>query len=144
MNSIMNNCYKYGRDNCLYFLLLLPFLEPQLFKTAGYEFIDQLYAAFKMISVILIAFIYIYKFEVKISFCLAIMIVLQAIIMISTIVNNGSLVRFAGPAITSIVMLMIGELINKGKWTQFMYMLRSLLLILVIINITEQIFRVFF
>lgn len=144
MYNFVNIRDKFDRYNCWYLLLLLPFLEPQVFKTSGYEFIDQIYAVFKMISAILITLVYLYKFKAKISLFVVLMIVFQLVIMVSTIVNNGSLIRFAGPAITAIVMLMIGELINKGKWTQFMYMLRSLLLILVIINITEQIFRVFF
>ena len=144
MGSFINSLDKYKRNNYLYLLLLLPFLEPQIFKTQGYEFMDQLYAGLKMISAFLIVIVYGYKFKAKISLFVGLMVTLQTVIMISTIVNDGSLVRFAGPAITAIVILMLGKLINKGKWIQFMLILRNLLLILVVLNVSEQVFRVFF
>ena len=33
-----------------YFCLLLPYLEPQIFKTAGYETYDRLYAVMILIN----------------------------------------------------------------------------------------------
>ena len=44
----------------IYFLLMLPFIEPQLFKNSGYESLDRAYAVGKAISAVIVIFIYIY------------------------------------------------------------------------------------
>ena len=71
------------------------------------------------------------------------MAVMQFWILASTIINNGSLTRFAGPAIISVVILMLGELIAKQNWLKFLELLRNFLMIFLIINFLSQLINYF-
>ncbi len=141
----VSNLIKYKLDYnlqiLLYFILMLPYLEPQIFKILGYETIDKLYALTKFLSAIIIILIYFFTRKCRISLFVTIQILLQVWILLSTVINAGSLTRFAGPAITSVVIVMLGELVSKKNWINFMIILRDFLFSLLIMNFALQLYN---
>lgn len=135
--------FVYPSIMLFYFGLLLPYLEPQIFKTAGYEAYDRLYAVMKLISALVVIVLYLYIKKLHFSKYVLTMTAMQLWIFASTIINNGSLTRFAGPAIISVVILMLGELIAKQNWLKFLVLLRNFLMILLIINFLSQLINFF-
>lgn len=95
----------------IYFFLMMPFIEPQLFKNSGYESLDRAYAVGKAISAVIVIFLYIYKKMGKVSLSVVLITLMQMMTFVCTLYNKGSFSRFMGPALTSIAVLMIGQLV---------------------------------
>ena len=102
--------------------ILIIFFEPQIFKEEsfiGVEYIDLIYKILKGISFLIVLIFYLYKIftdkSYKISKTIILITVLQFIMFISTIINSGSFTRFIGPAITTIVMALVAEILIKEK-----------------------------
>ncbi len=115
---------KGSKRNIFYIVIfiLIIYFEPQLFKEDCYSIlpkIDNVFKILKLIGFVIISIIYfcdnLYKDgKIKISKLLLCVIIFQLLGLISTCVNSGSVSRFVGPAITTIVMIMIAEwLIEK-------------------------------
>ena len=61
----------------IYFFLMMPFIEPQLFKNSGYESLDRAYAVGKAISAVIVIFLYIYKKMGKVSLSVVLITLMQ-------------------------------------------------------------------
>ena len=98
---------------------LIVFFEPQSFKEDYFPLlitVDSIYRIFKLILSYII--ITMYLLEKRISKAWTFMAIFQVIACLATVVNHGSLIRFVGPAITTLVMIACGEYIIKEKWLQ--------------------------
>lgn len=99
------------------FISLIIFFEPQMFKDVLID-IDKLYKILKIISFFIIGCIYFKENIVnrkRLSKILIAMVSFQIFGLISTIYNKGSITRFIGPAITTLCMIMIAELLIEHK-----------------------------
>lgn len=95
---------------------LIVFFEPQFFKEDSIEFaviIDNIYKFLKITCAVIISWKYIKN--KKMSKLVFLTIGLQGITFISTIINKGSMLRLVGPAITTVVMVMICEILIEKK-----------------------------
>lgn len=98
--------------NCLYVFSLVVFLEPQIFKENSFANVGYFDLIYKIIKLILFVFVFcVYLKKRKISLLVILALLLQLVLGISTIVNGGDIIRFIGPAITVVLMTMLGELI---------------------------------
>lgn len=127
-----------------YFIYLIPYIEPQMFKTPGYEIGDKIFLVLKLLSFFCIFIEYInYKIcrIKKYTWCIILMSCVQFAIFISTILNHGSLTRFLGPAIASISMLMLSDLIFSSNWKKCLKYIENYISILYVINLITHILR---
>ncbi|WP_044973686.1 O-antigen ligase family protein [Ruminococcus sp. HUN007] len=124
-----------------YFLLIIPYIEPQLFKTAGFDGIDTIFLVLKLICAMLISIEYIIVKKFKISRITILMFISQSAVVLSTILNNGSMKRCLGPAIISIVMIMLGELVFSTYWKNYLIILEKYLDILFLVHCITLILR---
>lgn len=128
-----------------YFLYLIPYMEPQIFKSPGYEIGDKVFLLLKLISFGFIAFEYFCYMLPKRSVLkkyTILMVFMQGTTLISTIYNNGSITRYLGPAIASVSMLFLGELLYYTKCQKFFYYIETYLGIFYVINLITYIMRV--
>ena len=137
----MKRAIKWLRNNAGLFLAL-AFFEPYIFVADYYsnlKTIDNFYSILKIA-----AFLYAIVFLVcnrnsskikKILKPLVSLIILQMIIIVSTIINNGDLTRGLGHSITMLAAFMTGAIIysseSSGRSTNF---LRKYLLLCLVIN----------
>lgn len=123
----------------LFAIMLMVFFEPQLFKAesfAGVEKIDFFYKIAKLACFAVVAFMYIKNNRLRISKLLLKIALLQMIMLASTIIYNGDLARFIGPAVTTVTMCMIGELlIDKKIFFPTLEVLNKYFIICFVINI---------
>ena len=127
----------------IYFLLMLPFIEPQLYKNTGYENIDRAYAVAKAMSAVIVIFLYLYKKMGKISLSILLITLMQMMVFICTLYNKGSFSRFTGPALTSIAVLIIGQLIMiNDSEIYFLEYIEGYLTLLIVIHLLEVIYNV--
>lgn len=132
-----------SKEFILLFFLILPFIEPQLFKVeADLQIVDRAFAIFKSISSLFIVLFYLRKFYFHFSKSVLLMTAVQFITLISTLYNKGSLTRYIGPALTSIVLIMLGELVLKIEWRKFLIALENILTLFFIINVFTLFFKV--
>lgn len=102
----------------LFAFMLIVFFEPQMFKENafdGVETVDFVYKILKLLSFGVTSILYLKENKFKISKLLLSIGVLQAVMLISTLIYSGDISRFAGPAITTVTMCMIAELLIKKK-----------------------------
>jgi len=125
-----------------YFILLLPFIEPQIFKTPGFEIIDKIYLVFKLVASLFIIIEYITKINFSATKYVIIMVFSQIVIFISTYLNNGSITRFLGPALISVVCIMLGELASKSNMKKFLVYIEKYLTLLFSMNLFTLILQV--
>lgn len=89
-------------------------MEPQIFKAdafVGVNNFDFIYKILKLVMFGIIFILYIKKSNNKISKLFIITVTLQTLFFISTILNNGDVFRFVGPALTTIIMVMLWEIL---------------------------------
>ena len=125
-----------------YFLLILPFIEPQLFKTAGFTAFDSLFLILKLFCAILIVVEYLVRVNVHTTKYVILMITTQSVTLISTIINNGSLKRCLGPVIIAVVMIMLGELVFRDNWKRYLIMLEWYFRFLFGLHIITSVLRI--
>lgn len=116
--------------NWLYFILLLPYTEPQSFKYN--EVSDSIFAAAKLVAFVLIAILYLRQRPSKFIFAAT---AFQGWIFISTVVERGSVSTFLGPAISLISTIMVFEMALKENSIQFLKWIRNLLTLYALINV---------
>lgn len=95
---------------------LIVFFEPQIFKEDIVNFatsVDNIYKILKISCAVIIFWNYLKN--KKISKLVMLTIGLQSVTILATIINKGSLTRLVGPAITTIVMAMICEILIEKK-----------------------------
>jgi len=97
----------------VYILLTVPFIEPQLFKTGGFEMFDRFFLVMKLVASCVLFIDYCFQFNLKFSKYVVFMTLAQTATFIGTVLNDGSVTRFMGPALISISMLMLAELVNR-------------------------------
>ena len=98
---------KIKKDVLKYFLLIMPFFEPLLFKEVGYERIDDIDSMLKIISLLYVCFLY--ADRKKYSALMLNVVALEALTFFSTLVNSGDIVRFFGPCVSILGMVMLTE-----------------------------------
>lgn len=145
-------------DILIYVFMLIIFFEPQIFKEdsfIGTNYIDYVYKIAKMGCFILALIIYLKNNSYKISKLLLSIILLQFIMLISTIIFKGNIMRFIGPAITTVTMCMIAELLIKkeiliptlkkvNKYFVFCFIINLISMILIDFTDFSKITRVYF
>ncbi len=96
-------------------IALILFFEPLLFKEKDYQLVDTIYDYCKLaLSGIIVVKFLLNKIKDKDfskSKIIILTIVYQLVCFLITIFNHGDIMRFIGPAITSIVVLMIVEML---------------------------------
>lgn len=126
---------KLGQMNLAFvlFVITAPFAEPQMFKVESFQFGDQIFDILKLISVAAACCIY---FALRRpSLLLTLTLLLQILILLCTLINYGTISRFAGPAITMITMVMVGEVVvDEGETRRFTGYLKNYLSLLVAAN----------
>lgn len=119
-------------------LTLIIYLEPQMFKEnafVGVTTIDFIYKILKLGLALIIWFFYFFK-KKKPSKLVFLLFCLQGTMALSTIINNGAILRYIGPATTTITMAMVGEmLIDSNKLINVLKKVNVYLLISFIINL---------
>lgn len=130
---------KFNKSNVLCFLLLVPFIEPLLFKYGAYTTIDKFYTIAKLISFFIILFITIYR-KTKINKAVYIICLYEFVLGISTILNNGNIIQYCGPAINVISLTLITNYYFPKIKLDYIKNLCIILLLLVIINTIFMIF----
>lgn len=97
----------------LILISLIIFFEPQAFKEdlnpAFLIQIDNIYKILKLICSGYIVLLYLKK--CRLSKFVALTCLFQFVCLLSTIINYGSITRFAGPALTTLVMAMMAEIL---------------------------------
>ncbi len=132
-----------NKPELIYFLLLVPFIEPQLFKVQGFEFFDSIYGVVRAISAIFIFLSFVLMSRRKPNLGCILMMMMQSVILFSTFINHGSLGRFAGPAIISVSMFVLMDLVSQGGNScliNFFDYTRRLLCVFLAINIVTWVF----
>lgn len=119
----------------LYFFLILPFIEPQIFKTPGFAVFDKVYLVAKLLAAFLIILLYINKKYFNVSKYVILMSLTQGCIFIGTLINGGSIIRFTGPAIASIVVIIYGEMLPNYNWKKIIKFIEKYLTLFFIINL---------
>ena len=132
---------KLNKLSTWYLILLIPFIEPQLFKTHGFELVDKLFLCLKLIASAFIVLEYLVRFKFKITKYVILMSIVQAATFIGTYLNHGSLTRYLGPAMISVVMIMLGEMAFAGKWVLFLKYIEKYLTFLFILNLFTVVLR---
>lgn len=95
---------------------LIIFFEPQAFKETYYPFLIQVDNIYKILKLICSGYIiFLYLKNCQLSKFIGLVCVFQAICLLSTIINHGSITRFTGPALTTIVMAMSAEILIHTK-----------------------------
>lgn len=129
----MNKIRRSRISSLVLFLVTLPYIEPQIFKVE-FQFIDNIYAILKLSSSLIIICIYLLYFRFKISVAVILTCILQGWILLSTVVNHGSLVTYSGPSLTMISMFMIFEISLYDNWVKYLIYIRNLLSVFILIN----------
>lgn len=111
---------KNNKKKIIFFftLLLIIYLEPQLFKEDSIKYvglIDNIYKVLKLFASFCLLIYYIFYYR-KISKLFVFTSLLQIIMFISTVINGGDIVRFAGPAITTVTMVSAAEVLIDKKY----------------------------
>lgn len=107
----------------IYSIILIIFLEPPMFKEEsfiGVEKVDFVYKILKLLAALFTCvLVYLNKNTIlKNKKCRKYIIatfLFEIILMISTLVNKGSITRYIGPAITVIVMMMMPFLLDNSN-----------------------------
>lgn len=106
------------REIYFYIFSLIIFLEPQIFKEDTVFFsneVDFVYKILKLLCVFIIGIEYLRYCIKKPSKLVFFTIILQFITLLSTIINKGDIVRFLGPASTTVAMAMASEILIKKE-----------------------------
>ena len=107
------NKVKLNKIEFIYIIIaLIIFFEPQSFKSETFKYlgsIDNVYKILKLVISVPILITYLRK--TKISKNILLMSIFQIVAILSTIINGGDIIRFFGPALTTIIMIACGELI---------------------------------
>ena len=134
------NSIKLKRNELILFFLLIPFFEPLLFKTTHYSSIDKIYSILKIIVLFIIVLQYLK--ERILTKCVSryteIIVGMEMIIIFSTIVNNGDIVKCMGPMTSTIALVLITELYTAKCKINFVRIVRNLLGLLFFINFILQ------
>ncbi len=135
--------HKIKINNLIYILLLFPFIEPLLFKEEMFYAIDNIYKVYKIISFLIIFVLFIKKvikegFKIKNNSIVYLIVLLETLLLITTIINKGSISSYIGPAI-SVVSLSLLTYIFFGKlkddFIKINYMYLGILMILNLLSI---------
>lgn len=126
------------REVVLFVISLLVFFEPQIFKEESVFFatlVDNIYKILKIFCAAIVGVKYL-KYIKMPSKLILLTCILQFITFLSTIINKGDIIRFIGPAVTTIAMAMISEiLIKKEGLLQVLKKVNIYFRIIFIINI---------
>lgn len=96
----------------LIILSLIVFFEPQAFKETYFSFLIQIDNIYKVLKLICSAYIFLLYFKkCRISKFVTLTCIFQLICLFSTVIHHGSITRFTGPALTTIVMAMSAEIL---------------------------------
>ena len=131
----------------LYVFSLIVFFEPQGFKEPDciVPWVDYIYKALKLICgfIIIVHYFLVNKkriAEKKIDFFVLMTIVYQGLMLLSTIINQGSIFRFAGPSITVITMAMIAKcIIQENLLKEVIKIVNKYFAVVYVINLISMI-----
>ena len=96
-------------------ITLIIYLEPQIFKEnsfSGVDVVDNIYKFLKITCFLFVLYYYFFKNK-KITKLFILVCTLQFILFFSTMINEGDFFRFIGPSITTIIMVMLAEILIK-------------------------------
>lgn len=135
------NINKISTEKIICVLLLIPYFEPLLFKEYIFKTVDNMYSLFKIIGmfVVIIYFLKYNFLKQKISICSCLILVMELLLLFSTLINRGDIVKFLGPAVSIISLVLITEVFFRKLKLDFLRISRNVIFILTIINITFQI-----
>ena len=113
MSKLKKNIFLIEKWSFIFIILgLIIFFEPQSFKSTSFDYlayIDYVYKILKLFIGGIIILLYLKTAKISKNFIL--MSIFQTLCLLLTIVNNGDLVRFTGPAITTLVMIASAEML---------------------------------
>lgn len=124
------------KRNILYTILILPFLQPLMFKE--YKSIDDLYIILKIISSIDIILIFCFKFfkeKIKITKFTDITFLYLGILFISTILNKASINRCISYILPIFSLYLLGEIWIDYNMKDFLSIIGNILSIYIVINL---------
>ena len=124
------------KRNILYTILILPFLQPLMFKE--YKSIDDLYIILKIISSIDIILIFCFKFfkeKIKITKFTDITFLYLGILFISTILNKASINRCISYILPIFSLYLLEEIWIDYNMKDFLSIIGNILSIYIVINL---------
>ncbi len=124
---------KYNKNNLICCLLIIPFIEPLLFKYEPYTIVDKFYTIAKIISFLTIVFITIVK-KVKIHKVVYVIGIYEFILGLSTLLNHGNIVQYCGPAVNVLGLTLIVNYYFPKIKLDFIKEMYLILFVLVLIN----------
>lgn len=132
---------KINISKILFAILLIPYLEPLLFKEEQFEIFDTIYTYMKIVCLAIIIYCFVrYNYpKIKITKCSMLILVLELFTFFTTIYNNGDIVKFCGPAVSIIALTLLTETFFRILKLDYFRIIRNELFILTIINIIFQI-----
>lgn len=124
---------RYNKSHLICILLLLPFLEPLLFKYDQYAIIDYCYSIAKLISFFIILFAT-FLHKVKINKIICLIFLYEFILGLSTIYNQGDFISYCGPAVNVLGLSLITNYYFPKIKLNYIKCLYIILFVLVLIN----------
>lgn len=122
--------------------LLLPYIEPQLFKVSSFIILDKVYLLLKAGGFVVILFLYLTNSKMRVSKELVLLTAVQISTFIGTYLNDGDYTRYLGPAISCISVVMITELGMSYNLRGFLRYLENVLIGYLILHLCTFIPRV--
>lgn len=122
--------------NILYTILILPFLQPLMFKE--YKSMDDIYIMLKIISSICIILIFCFKFlkgKIKITKFTGITFLYLSILFISTILNKASINRCISYILPIFSLYLLGEIWIDYDMKVFLNIIGNILSMYIVINL---------
>ncbi len=111
----------YLTDKILPILLIsaIIFFEPQSFKETTFSYLDDIDLIYKFLKLTISVLLLILYFRTKRpSVVFKLMCLFQTVCLFSTLLTSGNITRFFGPAITTIDMIIVGELLVHQSLTK--------------------------
>ena len=125
---------KYIENKLFLLFLILPFFNPTAFKfIPGLTILYQVVQYWKLLAILIIAFIYIFNF--RCSKIIIAIIVFEALSLFSTLINGVSLIEPLQNALLAVGMSMLTEMAIKINFKNFRNIYFSISLVVVLINL---------
>ena len=131
---------KLSSQKVICFILLLPFYEPLLFKESDFIHFDFCYSCFKILCLFIICILFLkYNlFQKKVSIITVLTVLYLLVLLISTVINGGDLVKFCGPTVSTVGLVLLTEIYFRKLKIEFFAVIRIVLIFLLIINVLLQ------
>ncbi len=121
---------KIKLDILYYILLIFPFIKPNYI--IHIDSLNKVYNAFQIINFIIILVVFVKKSKINLQ--LFLIIILQAILIFSTVINNGEIIDVITNSIQIFAFSLIIEYLTQKNINLFFKAISIILIVLVVLN----------